>query len=72
AQAIFVRSSRCKIRKYSNRPNLVTQRDVIGLLFGFSIISLIYRWCQLATRRKAENYVMMPAKRRLKMYGEIA
>ncbi|KAA3484335.1 peptidyl-prolyl cis-trans isomerase FKBP16-3, chloroplastic-like isoform X4 [Gossypium australe] len=40
AQAIIVRSSSCKTRKYSNGPDLVTRRDVMGLLFGVPIISL--------------------------------
>ncbi|XP_040933871.1 peptidyl-prolyl cis-trans isomerase FKBP16-3, chloroplastic isoform X2 [Gossypium hirsutum] len=40
AQAIIVRSSSCKTRKYSNGSDLVTRRDVMGLLFGVSIISL--------------------------------
>ncbi|KAH1129042.1 hypothetical protein J1N35_000420 [Gossypium stocksii] len=40
AQAIIVRSSTCKTIKYNNGPDLVTRRDVMGLLFGFLIISL--------------------------------
>ncbi|KAH1057549.1 hypothetical protein J1N35_035614 [Gossypium stocksii] len=40
AQTIIVRSSSCKTMKYSNGLDLVTQRDVMGLLFGFPIISL--------------------------------
>ncbi|KAB2093421.1 hypothetical protein ERO13_A02G092400v2 [Gossypium hirsutum] len=40
AQAIIVRSSSCKTRKYSNGPDLVTRRDVMGLLFVVPIISL--------------------------------
>ncbi|KAH1113506.1 hypothetical protein J1N35_006884 [Gossypium stocksii] len=40
AQAIIVRYSSCKIRKYSNGRDLVTRKDVMGLFLGFSIISL--------------------------------
>ncbi|TYG75386.1 hypothetical protein ES288_D03G026900v1 [Gossypium darwinii] len=33
-------SSSCKIRKYNNGLDLVTRRDVMGLLFRFLIMSL--------------------------------
>ena len=40
AQSLIVRCSSCQTRKYSNGLNLVTRRDVMGLLFGVPIILL--------------------------------
>ncbi|XWS13172.1 hypothetical protein CRYUN_Cryun36dG0014800 [Craigia yunnanensis] len=40
AQGLIVRCSSCKTRKYSNGLNLVTRRDVMGLLFGVPSILL--------------------------------
>ncbi|XVF29482.1 hypothetical protein REPUB_Repub15cG0124600 [Reevesia pubescens] len=40
AQGLIIRCSNCKTRKYSDRLNLVTRRDVMGFLLGVPSILL--------------------------------